>query len=107
MDCTMNKILVTGGTGFIGSHTVIELINAGYDPIILDNFCNSKETVLERLKTITGKDIICYKGDVRNRADIEKVFNEHTIAGVIHFAGLKCVPESIQVPLKYYQNNYN
>ena len=103
----MNKLLVTGGAGFIGSHTVIELVNAGYDPIILDNFCNSKETVLERLKVITGKDIICYKGDVRNRADIEKVFNEHDITGVIHFAGLKAVGESVSNPLEYYDNNVN
>lgn len=104
-DDVVDKILVTGGTGFIGSHTVIELIKAGYEPIILDNFYNSKPKVLERLKMITNKDITFYQGDIRNREDLRRVFKEHDIKGVIHFAGLKAVGESVQKPLEYYDNN--
>ena len=99
------KILVTGGAGYIGSHTVIELVNAGYEPIIIDNFSNCREDVLERLKAITGQNIPCVRADVRDEAALERVFTEHDIAAVIHFAGFKAVGESTALPLKYYSNN--
>ena len=101
----MAKILVTGGAGYIGSHTIIELIQNGYEPIIFDNFYNSNPKVIARLKEITGRSIIFYQGDVRNKSDLEQVFKEHKIDGVIHFAGLKAVGESVKKPLKYYDNN--
>ncbi len=103
----MTKVLVTGGAGFIGSHTVIELIAAGYQPVIFDNFSNSKAAVLARLEKITARKIPFYRGDVRVREDLETVFNEHKIDAVIHFAGLKAVGESVQKPLEYYDNNVN
>lgn len=99
------SILVTGGAGFIGSHTCVELLNAGYDPIILDNLCNSKSESINRIKEITGKDIKFCECDIRDREGLDKVFAENSIEAVIHFAGLKCVPESISEPLKYYDNN--
>lgn len=101
----MKKILVTGGAGYIGSHTVIELIKNGYEPIVFDNFYNSKPMVLSRLKEITGRDIICYQGDIRKKEDLDYVFNSYEISGVIHFAGLKAVGESVKNPLEYYDNN--
>ena len=88
-------ILVTGGTGFIGSHTAISLIEAGYDAVILDNLCNSSINILPRLKKITGKDIPFYQGDIRDRAMLQKIFAEHKIQTVMHFAGLKAVGEAI------------
>lgn len=99
------KILVTGGTGYIGSHTVVELINHGDEVVIVDNLVNSKREVMDKLKTITGKDIPFYEEDVRNVSALEKIFTEHKIDAVIHFAGLKAVGESVKEPLKYYQNN--
>ncbi len=99
------KILVTGGTGYIGSHTCVELLNEGYEVVIVDNFSNSKPEVTEKIKKITNKDIKFYKGDVCSRELIEKIFNENEIDGVIHFAGYKAVGESVKKPLMYYQNN--
>ncbi len=99
------SILVTGGAGFIGSHTAVELLNAGYDVIILDNLCNSKSESLNRVKEITNKDFKFCKCDIRDREGLDKVFAENKIDAVIHFAGLKCVPESIREPLAYYENN--
>lgn len=103
----MSTILVTGGAGFIGSHTVIELVNAGYDPIILDNFCNAKPAVLARINKICGRQVPFYCGDIRVRKHLETVFSENKIDGVIHFAGLKAVGESVKKPLEYYDNNVN
>ena len=99
------SILVTGGTGFIGSHTTVSLIEAGYDVVILDNLCNSSAKILPRLKEITGKDITFYQGDIRDRAMLQKIFAEHQIKTVMHFAGLKAVGESNALPIKYYDCN--
>lgn len=101
----MSKILVTGGAGFIGSHTCVELLQAGYEIVILDNFSNSKPEALNRIKKITGKDFKFYEADLLNLADVEKVFEENDISAVIHFAGLKAVGESVQKPVEYYHNN--
>ena len=101
----MKNILVTGGTGYIGSHTVVELINAGYNPIIVDNLSNSKIQVLDRIKTITGVDVKFYKLDCTKYDEFEEVFKNEKIDAVIHFAGLKAVGESCQKPLLYYENN--
>ena len=98
-------ILVTGGTGFIGSHTVVALTEAGYDVVILDNLCNSSVHVLSRLKTITGKEIPFYQGDIRDRQILRSIFQSHHIETVMHFAGLKAVGESVQQPIRYYDNN--
>lgn len=99
------SILLTGGAGFIGSHTAVELINAGYDVIIADNLSNSNEKVLNRIEAITGKRPKFYKTDISIVEDLCKIFDENNITGVIHFAGYKCVPESTKLPLKYYRNN--
>ena len=99
------NILVTGGAGFIGSHTVVALQQAGYDVVVADNFSNSKPSVLENIKKITGKDFKFYKADVTDDASVEKIFAENKIDGVIHFAGYKAVGESVELPLKYYSNN--
>lgn len=99
------KILVSGGTGYIGSHTCVELLEKGYDVVAIDNFCNSSPEVLNRIKMITGKEVTFYKGDVRDRALLDKVFSEQKIDCVIHFAGLKAVGESCSKPLEYYDNN--
>ena len=99
------KILVTGGTGYIGSHTCVELINEGYDVVIIDNLSNSKEDVVDKIKEITNHDIKFYKGDCCDKNILEKIFNENDIDAVIHFAGLKAVGESVQKPLMYYRNN--
>ena len=101
----MKKVLVTGGTGYIGSHTVVELLNAGREVIIIDNFSNSKPEVLEKIKQITGKDVKFYNIDYLNREEVEKVFEEKEIESVINFAGYKAVGESVKEPLKYYHNN--
>ena len=99
-------ILVTGGTGFIGSHTVVELLNIGEEVIIVDNLCNSKICVLDRIETITGKRPTFYKVDLLDRAALAEVFDKHkNIDSVIHFAGLKAVGESVNMPLHYYHNN--
>ena len=101
----MSTVLVTGGAGFIGSHTSVELLNAGYDIIILDNFVNSKPENLKRIKELTGKDFKFYQADIRDEEAMTKVFAENKIDAVIHFAGLKSVPQSIKEPLNYYDNN--
>ena len=99
------KILVTGGAGYIGSHTCVELINAGHEPIVVDNLYNSKEIALDRIKEITGVRPVFYKADVRDRDALRKIFDEHEISAVIHFAGLKAVGESCKIPLEYYKVN--
>ncbi|TDQ59452.1 UDP-galactose 4-epimerase [Mesocricetibacter intestinalis] len=98
-------ILVTGGTGYIGSHTVVELLNAGQETIVLDNLYNSSEISLQRIKQITGKEALFYRGDILDRAILRDIFARHQIEAVIHFAGLKAVGESVQKPLFYYENN--
>ena len=98
-------ILVTGGLGYIGSHTVVELLDNNYDVVIIDNLSNSKIETLDRLKTITGKDIIFYQNDVCDKIALKKIFKKHHIDAVIHFAGYKAVGESVLKPLKYYRNN--
>ena len=101
----MSTILVTGGNGYIGSHTVISLFNNGYDVVIADNLSNSKMEVQNRLKTITGKDFKFYNVDCCDEEALDKVFDENQIDSVIHFAGLKAVGESVKIPLEYYSNN--
>ncbi|SFZ97747.1 UDP-glucose 4-epimerase [hydrothermal vent metagenome] len=101
------KVLITGGAGYIGSHTTILLIEAGYEVVIFDNFCNSSREAIKRVEKIVNKSIIAIEGDVRNREDLHKVFKDHNIDAVIHFAGLKAVGESVEKPLKYYDNNVN
>ena len=101
----MNKILVTGGAGYIGSHTCIELLEAGYDVVVVDNLSNSNTEALKRVESITQKSITLYPIDIRDRDKMEAVFAEHTFSAVIHFAGLKAVGESVAQPLKYYDNN--
>jgi UDP-glucose 4-epimerase len=98
-------ILVTGGAGYIGTHTVVELLNAGQEVIIVDNLSNSSVEALARVHTITGKYVTFYQGDILNKALLQKVFADHSIESVIHFAGLKAVGESVEKPLKYYENN--
>lgn len=99
------KILVTGGAGYIGSHTCIELIKANYDIVVVDNLVNSKKESILRVEKITGKKIKFYQVDCCNYEELKKIFEKENIDGVIHFAGLKCVPESVKLPLNYYQNN--
>ena len=98
-------VLVTGGAGYIGSHTCVELLNAGEEIIILDNFVNSKPEALKQNQTITGKDFRFYEADLLNKEAIDKVFAENSIDAVIHFAGLKAVGESVMQPIRYYHNN--
>ena len=100
------KVLVTGGTGYIGSHTVVELLNNGYEVIVVDNLSNSKRSVVDKIKEITGKDITFYKEDVCDKAALRRIFEENEgIVAVIHFAGLKAVGESTEKPILYYDNN--
>lgn len=98
-------ILVTGGLGYIGSHTVVELLEKGKDVIVIDNLSNSKIDVLDKLKKITGKDVKFYQNDVCDKDALRKIFKENKIDSVIHFAGYKAVGESVEKPLKYYRNN--
>ena len=98
-------ILVTGGTGFIGSHTVVQLLNDGRDVIIVDNLCNSSEKSLERVEAITGKKVKFYKADILDREALEDIFAKEDIDSCIHFAGLKAVGESVAKPWEYYNNN--
>lgn len=101
----MKNIVVTGGAGFIGSHTVVELVNAGYTPIIIDNFANSDKDVLKGIEKIIGESPFFYEHDYQDKAFLQKVFQDHQVDGVIHFAAFKSVDESVAQPLKYYQNN--
>lgn len=103
----MKTILVTGGMGFIGSHTVVELIQKGYTPVVIDNLSNSNEEALNRIEKITGVRPAFYLGDVRDKEILDKIFEENKIDAVIHFAGLKAVGESCRLPVKYYDNNLN
>lgn len=99
------KVLVTGGAGYIGSHTCVELLKAGHEIVIVDNFINSKPDVLDKLRTITGRDFSFVEADLRDRAALDQAFDAHQIDAVIHFAGLKAVGESVSKPLEYYDNN--
>ena len=99
------KVLVTGGAGYIGSHTCVELLNAGHDVVVVDNLCNSSEESLRRVNRIAGRDVVFERADVRDDAALERIFSSHRFDAVIHFAGLKAVGESVAQPLSYYQNN--
>lgn len=101
----MRTILVAGGAGYIGSHTCVELLQAGYDVVVVDNLSNSSQESLNRVKKITGKSVKFYEADVADKEAMDKIFNENDIFGVINFAGLKAVGESVEKPLEYYQNN--
>jgi len=101
----MGSILLTGGTGYIGSHTCVELINLGYDTVLFDNFCNSSPVVVDRIRKITGTRPTLVEGDIRDQEALDRLFGEHRIDAVIHFAGLKAVGESITRPLDYYISN--
>ena len=101
------NILVTGGAGYIGSHTCVELLSSGYGVVVVDNLCNSNPKSLERVEKLTGKKPKFYQGDVRDEALLRKIFAENEIAAVIHFAGLKAVGESVAQPWRYYDNNLN
>jgi len=98
-------ILVTGGAGYIGSHTLVLLIEAGYEVVVFDNFCNSSKESISRVEKIVNKEITLIEGDIRSRTDLQKVFDNYKIDAVIHFAGLKAVGESVEEPLMYYNNN--
>ena len=101
------NILVTGGAGYIGSHTCVELLNSGYDVTVIDNLCNANPKSLNRVEAITGRKVKFYEGDVRDEALLRKIFAENEISAVIHFAGLKAVGESVAQPWRYYDNNLN
>ena len=98
-------VLVTGGAGYIGSHTCVELLNAGYEVVVVDNLYNSSEKALERVEQITGKKVTFYQADLLDQEAIKKIFDQESIDSVIHFAGLKAVGESVHKPLEYYHNN--
>ena len=99
------NILITGGAGYIGSHTAVELMNAGYHVVIVDNLCNSSRKVLERIQNLAGPNFSFVEADVRSASALDAIFQEHTIEGVIHFAGLKAVGESVAQPVRYFDNN--
>ena len=101
----MKTILVTGGTGFIGSHTCVELLDAGYEVVIIDNLSNSKIEVKDYIEQITGKKVSFYEGDVCDKKILKRIFTENKIDAIIHFAGYKAVGESTQKPIMYYRNN--
>ncbi|WP_026068427.1 UDP-glucose 4-epimerase GalE [Halomonas smyrnensis] len=101
------KVLVTGGAGYIGSHTAVELLEAGHDVVVVDNLCNGSEVALRRIEEITGKGVDFVRADIRDREAMDAIFAEHDIDAVIHFAGLKAVGESVGKPLAYYENNVN
>ena len=98
-------ILVTGGTGYIGSHTCVELINSGYEVVVIDNFSNSKPDVIDKIEKITGVRPSFYEGDVCDKGILKKIFSDNKIDAVIHFAGYKAVGESVEKPVMYYRNN--
>lgn len=100
-----NTILITGGAGYIGSHTLVEMLLAGYDLVVLDNLSNSKQEALRRVESIGGRPVTFHQLDVRDRQGLQRVFREHAITAVVHFAGLKAVGESVERPLEYYDNN--
>jgi UDP-glucose 4-epimerase len=99
------NVLVTGGAGYIGSHTCVELLNQGFGVVVIDNLVNSSAKAIERVEEITGKHVDFYQEDVRNRAALDRIFEKHNIDCCIHFAGLKAVGESVAMPLEYYDNN--
>lgn len=99
------NVLVTGGAGYIGSHTIVQLLNENYKVIVIDNLSNSKQESLNRVKIITGKEVKFYQGDILDKELLEKIFSDENIDSVIHFAGLKAVGESVEIPIRYYQNN--
>ena len=101
------SVLVTGGAGYIGSHTCVELLNKGYGVVVIDNLCNSNPKSLDRVRELTGKDLVFYEGDVRDETLLSRIFEENDIGCVIHFAGLKAVGESVAKPWEYYDNNLN
>ena len=101
----MAKILVTGGAGYIGSHTCLELLAAGHEVIVFDNLSNSSDESLGRVQALANKSLVFVQGDIRNQAELDSVFQDHQIDAVIHFAGLKAVGESQQIPLAYFDNN--
>ena len=101
----MATILLAGGAGYIGSHTAAELLDAGYDVVVADNFSNSSPESIKRVEKITGKTVKLYELDIKDTAKLSKVFEENSIDAVIHFAGLKAVGESVQKPIMYYRNN--
>lgn len=101
----MAVILLDGGAGYIGSHTAVELLNAGYDVIVADNYANSSPESIRRVEKITSKSVKLYESDVSDHSAMEKIFSENTIDAVIHFAGLKAVGESVEKPIMYYRNN--
>jgi UDP-glucose 4-epimerase len=101
----MNTILVTGGAGYIGSHTVLQLLESGQKVIVLDNLCNASAEGLKRVEELTGKKTIFIEGDIRDEVLLGQLFSDHSVDSVIHFAGLKAVGESVEKPLMYYQNN--
>lgn len=101
----MSYILLTGGAGYIGSHTALELLNAGFSVISFDNFSNSSDEALNRVQQLTGKQLISIQGDIRDEAALRQLFSQHAISAVVHFAGLKAVGESTELPLHYYDNN--
>ena len=101
------NVLVTGGAGYIGSHTCVELLSSGYGVVVIDNLCNANPVSLERVETLTGKKVTFYEGDVRDEGLLRKIFAENDISCVIHFAGLKAVGESVEKPWEYYDNNLN
>ena len=99
------KVLVTGGAGYIGSHTTVQLLEAGYDAVIIDNLCNSSKEAVKRIGELAGKEPVFYEADLRDEEVLEKIFTEHKIDAAIHFAGLKAVGESVEKPMLYYENN--
>lgn len=101
------KILVTGGTGFIGSHTCVKLLEADHQVVIMDNLVNSRQEIVSKIETLGKKNVMFYEGDIRDTKRLEEIFSNHHIDAVIHFAGLKAVGESVSIPLEYYDNNVN
>jgi UDP-glucose 4-epimerase len=101
----MTKILVTGGAGYIGSHTCLELLHEGYEVVVLDNLSNSSEESLNRVQELAQKKLVFVRGDIRNEDQLDQIFQDHQIGAVIHFAGLKAVGESQQIPLTYFDQN--
>ena len=101
----MKTVLVTGGAGYIGSHTLVELLQSGYNVVVVDNYSNSSAESVKRVEQITGKKVALYEADVRDKLALDKIFNENKIDWVIHFAGLKAVGESCAKPVEYYDNN--